>query len=43
MSLSFFSVAAASEAWSPDANEIFLDLGFLGVLREVSNGCGKEK
>lgn len=43
MSLSFFSVAAASEAWSPDANEIFLDLGFLGVLREVSGVCGKEK
>ena len=29
----FFSVvAAASEGWSPEANEIFLDLGFLGVL-----------
>jgi len=43
MSLSFVSVAAASEACSPDANDIFLDLGFLGVLREVRDVRGKEK
>jgi hypothetical protein len=30
--VSFLSVVP-SEGWSPDANEIFLDLGFLGVLR----------